>query len=78
MSIHARSVRTSVGAHPHVVEGAGAAAAADDVDGAGGVDHGRVRMSGRPRRIGDHASPRDTCGHVGNCHVVVYEGPPWA
>jgi hypothetical protein len=58
--------RTSVGAHPHVVEvGAADAVAADDVDGAGGVDHARVPKSRSPRRVGRAAPPRHTCDHVG-------------
>ncbi len=40
----------------------GAAAAADDEDGAGGVDHGRVRRSRSPFRVGCAAHPADTCG----------------
>jgi hypothetical protein len=57
--------RTSVGARPHVVQvGAAAAVAADDVDGAGGVDHGRVVISRGPRRAGRAARPRDTCGRT--------------
>ena len=56
--------RTSVGARPHVpvVVRCGAAAAADDVDGAGGVDHRRVPRSGSPRRAECAARPRRTCG----------------
>jgi hypothetical protein len=55
--------RTSVGARPHVLEaGAGGIAAADDVDGAGGVDHGCVPKSASPRRRECAARPRDTCG----------------
>ncbi len=58
-------VVTSVGALPDVAEGGrGAVAAADDVDGAGGVDHGRVAKSFTPRRAGRTVCPRDTCGHV--------------
>ncbi len=57
--------RTSVGARPHVVvEDGGDALAADDVDGAGGVDHGRVRLSRSPLRAGRAARPRDTCGRT--------------
>jgi hypothetical protein len=56
--------RTSVRAHPHVrVEGGAlGAAAADDVDGAGGVDHGRVRISRSPSRAGRAARPVHPCG----------------
>jgi hypothetical protein len=54
-------VRTSVGARPHVVvEGEAVAKAAEDVDGAGGVDHGRVRISAIPRR----AVPYERVGHA--------------
>ncbi len=59
--------RTSVGARPHVVvpsDGAGVAPAADDVDGAGGVDHGRVPISRSPRRGHRTASPHGTCTHA--------------
>jgi hypothetical protein len=57
--------RTSVGARPHVVVvGAAEAGAADDVDGAGGVDHRRVRKSRSPRRAGGAACPRHTCGRT--------------
>ncbi len=62
-------VRTSVGNHPDVVEVEGvveAAAAADDVDGAGGVDHGRVVCSDTPRRADGATSPSGTCGHAGD------------
>jgi hypothetical protein len=38
--------------------------AADDVDGAGGVDHGRVLISRIPSRAGRAARPRDTCGRT--------------
>jgi hypothetical protein len=59
--------RTSVGAHPHVPEvGGGAILAADDVDGPGGVDHGRVVSSRSPRRAECAARPRHTCGHAGD------------
>ncbi len=55
--------RTTVGARPHVVDVAAVAvAAADDVDGAGGVDHGRVPISRSPFRLGRAARPGDTCG----------------
>ncbi len=54
--------RTSVVARPHVrVEGDVAAVAADDVDGAGSVDHGRVPPSRSPRRARRAPRPRDTC-----------------
>ncbi len=54
---------TSVGAHPHVPVVSGAAAvAADDVDGAGRVDHGRVVRSASPFRLDCAARPGDTCG----------------
>ncbi len=36
--------------------------AADDVDGAGGIDHGRVPSSGTPRRAGGAQAPRHACG----------------
>jgi hypothetical protein len=58
-------LRTSVVAHPHVVVvgvAAVAAVAADDVDGAGAVDHRRVVRSRSPSRVGRAARPRDTCG----------------
>ncbi len=57
-------VRTSVGARPHVVEpdAAVAVVATDDVDGAGGVDHGRVPRSASPRRGLRTASPEGACG----------------
>ena len=38
-------VRTSVGARPYILEVGVEVAAADDVDGAGGVDHRRVPFS---------------------------------
>jgi hypothetical protein len=58
--------RTSVGARPDVVaeDAVAAASAADDVDGAGGVDHGRVPISRSPSRLGRAARPRDTCGRT--------------
>jgi hypothetical protein len=40
------------------------AIAADDVDGAFGVDHGSVRRSRSPRRAGRTIGPRRTCGQV--------------
>ena len=55
-------MRTSVGARPHVLVEGGAGAAADDVDGAGGVDHRRVPFSASPRRAGRAARPRRYCG----------------
>ncbi len=59
-------VRTSVGAHPDVLEvGATAVPAADDVDCAGDVDHGGVPMSGSPQRAGGARGPRRTCGTDG-------------
>jgi hypothetical protein len=60
--------RTSVCAHPHILEVAGATApsAADNVDGAGGVDHGRERKSRSPWRAGDHEPPRRAYGHAGD------------
>jgi hypothetical protein len=58
-------VRTSVGADPHVIVVGAAAMAADDVDGAGGVDHHRRRISRSPRRAGRAARPGDTCGKRG-------------
>ncbi len=61
--------RTSVGARPHVLE-EGAAVAADDVDGAGGVDHGRVPRSRSPRRAGRAARPGDTCGRRARARPV--------
>ncbi len=64
-SYRARPVRTSVGAHQNVVEvggAVGAAAAADDVDGASGVDHGCVPFSPSPRRAGRTTRPSHTCG----------------
>jgi hypothetical protein len=42
--------------------GVAGADAADDVDGAGGVDHRRVLASRSPRRAGRAASPRHPCG----------------
>jgi hypothetical protein len=55
--------RTSVGARPHVVVvGVAGAPTAEDIDGAGGVDHGRVVISPSPRRAGRTARPRDACG----------------
>jgi hypothetical protein len=54
--------RTSVGARPHVVVVVAAAEAADDVDGAGGVDHGRVPGSANPLRAGRTARPGHACG----------------
>ncbi len=58
--------RTSVGARPHVLEVdfgvAAVASAADDIDGAGGVDHRRVPPSVSPRRAGRAARPAHTCG----------------
>ncbi len=62
-------VRTSVGAHPHVVVVDDAAVVAtDDVDGAGGVDHGRVVISRIPSRVGRAARPGHPCSKaiVGN------------
>ncbi len=57
--------RTSVGAHPHVLEGdAVPALAADDVDGTGGVDHRSVVSSASPRRASRAARPRRTCGQT--------------
>jgi hypothetical protein len=64
-------VRTSVGAHPHIHQLRGSSLvdpAADDVDGAGGVDHGRVQNSRTPRRAGGTTRPRHTFGHA---HVAV-------
>ncbi len=54
---------TSVGALPNIIiEGVVAGAlAADDVDGAGAVDHGRVPRSASPRRAGRTAHPHGTC-----------------
>jgi hypothetical protein len=46
------------------------AVAADDVDGAGGVDHGRVPLSRSPSRAGRAASPRDTCGRRARARPV--------
>jgi hypothetical protein len=55
--------RTAVGAHPDiVVVCVNTVPAADDVDGAGGVDQGRVPSSASPRRAGRAASPHGTCG----------------
>jgi hypothetical protein len=63
--------RTSVGAHPHVLQAdneagcaVGAPLAADDVDGAGGVDHGRVVTSRSPRRRECATRPPHTCGQL--------------
>ncbi len=55
------TVRTFIGTRPHVVI-KGGAAAADQVYGAGGVDHGRVPISGSPRRVGRDRTPCDACG----------------
>ncbi len=52
-------VRTSVSALPHIWRAGGGAA--DDVDGAGGVDHGRVVRSASPRRAGRAIRPGHTC-----------------
>ncbi len=54
--VPAEWVRTSVGAQPHivVVVDETTAVAADDVDGAGSVDRGRVPISRSPRRLCDH------------------------
>ncbi len=60
---------TSVGARPHVPEVGGAIVAADDVDGAGSVDHGRVPSSASPRRAGRAASPHGACGTHTNPHA---------
>ncbi len=63
----ASPVRTSVGALPHVAEDfAVLVVAADDVDGAGGVDHGTDILSYFPRRAVDHGGPGDACGHTGD------------
>ncbi len=68
-SIRASPVRTSVGADPNVLEagagGADVAEAADDVDGAGVVDHGRVPPSRSPRRAGRTGREPKSCGHGG-------------
>ncbi len=53
-------VHTSVG--PHVLVVSAVAGAADDVDGAGGVDHRRVPLSASPFRLEGATRPRDTCG----------------
>ncbi len=52
--------RTS-SADPHVVVVGDGVTAADDVDGAASVDHGRVPLSRSPRRAGREARPRHTC-----------------
>jgi hypothetical protein len=60
-------VGTSAGADPHVVfAGAVTVYAAEDVDGAGGVDHGRVVTSRSPSRAGRTIGEGDTCGHEGD------------
>ena len=54
-------VRTSVGTCPHVPVGVArpiGVGAADDVYGAGGVDHAGVHSSARPRRAGRAGCPR--------------------
>jgi hypothetical protein len=56
--------RTSGSAHPNVLV-PGGAVAAEDVDGTGGVDHGRVVISAGPRRLVFHAIPAHTCGQRG-------------
>jgi hypothetical protein len=61
---HSSLVRTSVDAHPDVLA-EGAVEAADDVDGAGGVNHGRVVSSGSPRRVGGAGGPGHACGTNG-------------
>ncbi len=53
--------RTSVGADPHVLEDGAAPVAADDVDGAGSVDHGRVPLSATPRRVARAGGPGRAC-----------------
>jgi hypothetical protein len=65
----------TVGARPHVLKAAAivsavVAFAADDVDGAGGVDHGRVGSSRFPRRVGRAARPGDTCGRRARARPV--------
>ncbi len=65
LASRASPVRTSVGALPHILQvGVAAAVAADDVDGAGGVDHGRVVRSRTPLRAGRTARPRRACVHT--------------
>jgi hypothetical protein len=59
--------RTSVDARPHVLAdvataAADAPAAADDVDGAGGVDHGRVVSSRSPFRLEGAVAEGSACG----------------
>ncbi len=48
-------------ADPHVLVEAADAAAADDVYGTVGVDHGRVTISAPPWRAGRAARPRHAC-----------------
>jgi hypothetical protein len=59
------SVRTSVGALPHVLveDAVLVVVAAEDVDGAGGVDHGSLGHARAPRGAGSNTRPRLTCGN---------------
>jgi hypothetical protein len=77
LSLSPSTFRTFV--HPDVVvEGravkVAAAAAAHEVDGAGGVDHGGVRKSASPRRVVHHEPPCPTCGTWAHSRACVEAG----